>query len=284
MTRFLSVSAFLAALFCVAEASIARSAESAVQDPVVAKVDGQTILLSEVADAFSRIPPQYQQLPVPTLFSAIVDNLINTRLTAAAARKEKMNELPEVKEQMMRVESEILQRLYLAKAIDDNLTDAAVKKRYDEISKNLKGEEQISARHILVDSEALAKDVIAQLGRKADFVELAKKHSKGPSAAKGGDLGFFTRDAMVPEFSAAAFALKDGEYTQRPVKTQFGWHVIKVDGRRLSDPPSFDQIRPKLESDMAQEMGARTLEDLRKGSSIERFEIDPAVFGKMLAQ
>ena len=284
MLRLSSIAASLALCLVMAAMAPALAADAKPKDsnPVVAKVEGEEIRLAEVIDAFGRIPPQYQQLPMATLYSAVLDNLINTRLAAAAARKAKINELPEVKEQVARVEADILQRVYLSKVIDEQLTEDAVRKRYDDISKNLQGEEEITARHILVDNDAQAKDVISQLGKNGNFAELARKYSKGPSASKGGDLGFFARGDMVPEFSKAAFALKDGEYTRIPVKTEIGWHVIKVEGRRFSDPPSFVQLREKLEADMAQELGARAMESLKQSSKIERFEVDPAAIGALL--
>jgi peptidyl-prolyl cis-trans isomerase C len=264
--------------------ALAADAKPKDANPVVAKVEGQEIRLAEVIDAFSRVPPQYQTLPAHTLFAAVLDNLINVRVAAAAARKAKLNELPEVKEQMARVEAEILQQVYLSKAVDEQLTEEAVRKRYDEVAKNVQGEEQVIARHILVDNEAQAKDVIAQLGRSGNFVELARKYSKGPTASTGGDLGYFSRDGMVPEFSKAAFALKDGEYTKIPVKTPIGWHVIKVEGRRVAGPPSFEELRDKLEADMVQELSAKVMEGLKRSSKIERFEVDPAAVDAMLRQ
>jgi peptidyl-prolyl cis-trans isomerase C len=255
-----------------------------VNDPVVAEVNGTTIRLSDVADAFTRVPPQYAQVPLATLYAAVLDNLINTHLMSAAARKAKLDQTPVVKEQLARVEAEILQRAYLASSIDSQLTDDAVKKRYEQIKPNLHGDELISARHILVDSEVKAKEIIAELVKNSDFAAMARKHSKGPSATKGGDLGYFARDAMVKPFSAAAFALKDGEITKAPVKTDFGWHVIKVEGRRFAEPPSYEQMRPKLADDMAQELGGKIIEDLRVGAKIERFQIDPAALGTMLGK
>jgi peptidyl-prolyl cis-trans isomerase C len=286
MLRFSSIVVPLALCLGMIAMAPALAADARAKDanPVVAKVEGEEIRLTEVIEAFSRVPPQYQTLPPQTLYTAVLDNLINVRVAAAAARKAKLNELPDVKEQVARLEAEVLQRVYLSKVIDDQLTEEAVRKRYDEIAKNVQGEEQVIARHILVDNEAEAKDVIAQLGRNGNFAELARKYSKGPTASKGGDLGYFSRDDMVPDFSKAAFALKDGEYTKIPVKTDIGWHVIKVEGRRMAGPPSFDDLRDKLESDMAQELGAKAMESLKQSSKIERFEIDPAAVRAMLQQ
>ena len=286
MLRFSSIVAPLALCLGVMAMAPALAADAKPKEgnPVVAKVEGEEIRLAEVIDAFSRVPPQYQTLPMATLYSAVLDNLINTRVAAAAARKAKLNELPDVKEQVARLEAEVLQRVYLSKVIDDQLTEEAVRKRYDEIAKNVQGEEQVIARHILVDNEAQAKDVIAQLGRNGNFADLARKYSKGPTASKGGDLGYFSRDDMVPEFSKATFALKDGEYTKIPVKTDIGWHVIKVEGRRMAGPPSFDDLRDKLEADMQQELAAKAMEGLKQSSKIERFEVDPAAIQGILQQ
>jgi peptidyl-prolyl cis-trans isomerase C len=296
MTRFSSAALLLAVgLCCLSPVNAAEplmdprigpaappAALSKDADPVVAKVEGEEIRLSEVADAFARVPLQYQKLPRATLYSAVLDNLINTKLAAAAARKQKLDQLPEVKEEVARIEAEILHRVYLNKAIDDQLTDDAVQKRYQDMAKNLQGEKQVHARQILVDSEAKAKDIINQLNRNADFAELARKYSSGPSAQNGGDVGDFTRGQMVKEFADAAFALNDGEYTKAPVKTEFGWHVIKVESHSSAPPPTFAELRPKIESDMAQEIGAKAMDNLRQTSKIERFEIDPKSLDAML--
>jgi peptidyl-prolyl cis-trans isomerase C len=277
----------LIAVFClplVAHSICAAEPAAKVSDPVVVEVDGTKFRLSDVADAFTRIPTQYAQVPIATLYSAVLDNLINTHLMSVAARKAKLYQTPAVKEQLARVEAEILQRAYLATSIDSRLTDDAVKKRYEQINPNLNGDELISARHILVDSEVKAKEIIAELAKNSDFAAMARKYSKGPSTAKGGDLGYFSRDAMVAPFSTAAFALKDGEITKTPVKSDFGWHIIKVEGRRFAAPPSYEQMRPKLADDMAQEIGGRIIADLRALAKIERFQIDPAALGTMLGK
>src|SRR4029079_18916415 len=124
-------------------------------------------------------------------------------------------------------------------------TDENMKKVYEDAAKQISGEQEVHARHILVETEDQAKKIEAELKKGADFAELAKKESKDPAASDGGDLGFFTKDQMVPEFSTAAFALEPGKISD-PVKTQFGWHIIKVEEKRNKQPPEFDKVKPQI--------------------------------------
>jgi peptidyl-prolyl cis-trans isomerase C len=150
-------------------------------------------------------------------------------------------------------------------------TDQAMKKVYDDASKQIAGEEEVHARHILVPTEEEAKKVKAELDKGADFAELAKKESKDPGASDGGDLGFFTKDQMVPEFSKVAFALKPGQISD-PVKTQFGWHIIKVEEKRTRKPPSFDQVKGQIETYVQRKAQADYVAKLRAGAKIERMD------------
>jgi peptidyl-prolyl cis-trans isomerase C len=132
----------------------------------------------------------------------------------------------------------------------------------------------VHARHILVPTEAEAKSVIAELEKGADFAALAKKYSKDPGAESGGDLGYFGHDDMVKEFADAAFALSPGQYTKTPVKTEFGWHVIKVEDRRAGKPPSFEEAREQLSREIAHGIIDGKLHDLRNAAKIEEFGLD----------
>jgi len=131
-------------------------------------------------------------------------------------------------------------------SVVDPVTEAEVKARYDKEIAASPPEEEVSARHILLKTEEEAKAVIVELDAGKDFAELAKEKSTGPSAAQGGELGYFTKGRMVPEFEAVAFTLKAGEYAKEPVKTQFGWHVIKLEDRRETAPPEFDAISDQV--------------------------------------
>jgi peptidyl-prolyl cis-trans isomerase C len=150
-------------------------------------------------------------------------------------------------------------------------TDEAMKKVYDEAAKQIEGEQEVHARHILVETEDEAKAIEAELKKGADFAELAKKKSKDPGAADGGDLGFFTKDQMVPEFSAVAFALEPGKISD-PVKSQFGWHVIKVEEKRNRKAPDFEQVKAQIETYVTRKAQAEYVAKLREGAKVERMD------------
>src|SRR5437868_10295561 len=146
-----------------------------------------------------------------------------------------------------------------------------MKKVYEEASKQITGEQEVHARHILVETEDEAKAVKAELDKGADFAELAKKKSKDPGASDGGDLGFFTKDQMVPEFSAVAFTLEPGKISD-PVKSQFGWHVIKVEEKRNRKAPDFDQVKGQIETYVTRKAQADYVAKLREAAKVERMD------------
>jgi len=244
------------------------------EDPVVATVNGDNILLSEVKGAYANLPDQYKQVPFEGIYPGLVDSLIDARLATADARSKNMSEDKEFKQQMARVERQLLQRVMLSRVIKEYVTEDAVKARYDAAAKELTGAEQVSARHILLKTEDDAKAVIAEVDKGGDFAELAKTKSTGPSAATGGDLGFFGKGQMVPAFEKVAFSMKKGEHTKTPVKSQFGWHVIKVEGRKKQDVPTFEEMAPKLRNELSQEAGIAYIGKLREGAKIARFNAD----------
>jgi peptidyl-prolyl cis-trans isomerase C len=242
-------------------------------DPVVATVDGSPIHRSDVTEFQKMLPPQYQHMPIEVLYSALLDKLVEMKLVAEAGRKEHLENDKDVKERVAQVEERVIEEVYVQRLIEKSVTDAALHKRYDEYVKTTAAQQEISARHILVQTEDEAKDIRAQLVKGADFAQLARDKSIDPSAkAQGGDLGFFKRDEMVPEFSDAAFKLKDGEISQ-PVKTQYGWHIIKVEAHRTQQP-SFATMKDKLAFDMSNEVRNDAVAKLRKTAKVERFNLD----------
>jgi peptidyl-prolyl cis-trans isomerase C len=243
-------------------------------DPVVATVDGTPIRRSDVLAVQRTLPPQFQQLPIEVLFPAVVERLIDSKLISNAGRKDKLQDDPEVKKRLAGLEDRVIQEVYITRRVEAAVSDTAVKERYDQYVKDNPPKEEVSARHILLQTEAQAKEVIADLKKGGDFGEIAKTKSIDPSGKQnGGDLGFFAREEMVPEFSEAAFKLKEGETTEAPVKSQFGWHVIKVEAKRQSSP-SMDEMREQLVSDMQQEIVTNEVGKLREGAKIERFNLD----------
>jgi peptidyl-prolyl cis-trans isomerase C len=186
-----------------------------------------------------------------------------------------MDKDPTVQRQMVAAEDRALQTAVLNKEVAPSVTDEAVHARYEKEIAGKPGVEEVHAKHILVDSEAEAKKIISQLKGGADFATLAKQYSKDPSAAQqGGDLGFFKKDEMVPEFADAAFALQPGQISQQPVHSQFGWHVILVVERRKAEPPSYDQAREQLRQKMIQEGVQNAVASARAAASVEKFNLD----------
>lgn len=254
---------------------IAVSAQTAASNPVVARVNGAEIRRDDVLKAIEGLPAQYRQLPKEVLFDRMRDQLVTSKLIDQAAEKAKLADDPEVKKQMDEVRERIIQQVYLTRAVESELTDAVLKKKYDETVKAQPAKEEVRARHILVRDEAEAKKIIAELEKGGNFAELAKKYSIDGSSGQGGDLGYFTREVMVPEFSTAAFALKNkGDYTHTPVKSQFGYHIIQLEDKRTAPPPAFDEVKDQLKQDMAQELIVAKMADLRKGAKVEEFNQD----------
>jgi len=247
---------------------------ASVADPVVAIVNGSEIHRSDVETAREDLPQQYQSYPFEIVYPALLERLVDGKLLVAAGRAQGLATDPEVKARLVRLEDQVIQTVYLTRAVKAKLTDAVLKQHYEEYLKANPPEPEVHARHILTKTEDEAKEAIKELKGGADFAELAKKNSSGPSAAKGGDLGFIKHGAVVAEFANAAFALKPGQYTETPVKTQFGWHVIKVEAVRQSSPPSFEEAKEELEREASREMIQGIVADLRSKAKIARFNPD----------
>jgi peptidyl-prolyl cis-trans isomerase C len=239
-------------------------------DPVVARVNGKELHRSEVDSVQRSLAAQGQQMPP----EALIDRLVSGMLITEAGRKAKLADDPEVKKKTAEYEDRVIQQVYISRAVEAGATDAKLHEQYDKFVKEQPAKEEVSARHILVPSEDEAKAVIAELNKGADFATLAKQKSTDPAKDTGGDLGFFSRDAMVPEFADAAFKLGKGEYTKTPVHTQFGWHVIKVDDRRTAAPPSFEESKDELTNDVARDIINAKVKALRDGAKVETFALD----------
>ncbi len=244
-------------------------------DPVVARVNGTEIHRSEVVIALRTLPAQAQQQPMEKLYPVLLEDLVNATLVAQAARKQKLGDDPEVKKQLAFAQDRIFEQVYLDRLLEKSVTDQKLHARYDKYVKEAPPREEVSARHILLPTEDEAKAVIAELKKGADFAKLAQEKTTDPSGkTSGGDLGYFAHDQMVPDFADAAFKLKKGEFSQTPVKTQFGWHVIKVEDRRTAKPPSFEEAKQQLSNLVAREIIVEKVKELRTGAKIETFALD----------
>lgn len=247
----------------------------ATKDPVVATVNGQPIYLSELEIAQQALPPQYRTMPLASVFPALLDRIADSKLVVGDARKNKIETDATFKRRMAFVEDQVIQDYWLQREIAKRITADKLQQRYQEKVKSMPPEEEVHARHILVATEAEAKDLLAELKKGTPIEKLAKEKSTDKaSGAEGGDLGWFKRTDMVKEFSDAAFALKKGELSEAPVKTQFGYHVIKVDDRRQAPPPTFEEMAEQLREDLARETVTAYIDQLRAGAKIEKFNID----------
>ncbi len=234
-------------------------------DEVIAVVNGTDVTLGDVQIYMS----SKAATGAPIDPGNVLNEYINRELIKQAALKAGIDKEDDFKKAMEIQRTTILVNAMLSKKMDKvDLSDAALKKEYDEQIKSAP-QEEYKARHILVKTEDEAKEIIKSLEDGADFVKLAKEKSIGPSGPNGGDLGWFKSTTMVPEFADAVAKLKDGEITKTPVKTQFGWHVIKLEETRKVEPPSFDSMKDKLRSIVANKAIQNYLSELHKNAKIE---------------
>jgi peptidyl-prolyl cis-trans isomerase C len=241
---------------------------------IVSTVDGKPIFLSEIIGMAQRLPEQYRKMSLEAVYPSLLTRAIDSKLVTLEGRRSGFSKDPDVKKRLREVEDQIISEIFLTKTIGSQVTEEALKKIYSETKSEMASGDQIKARHILLDSEEKAAEIIKKLQAGGEFAKLAAEYSTGPSAASGGDLGWFGEGQMVPEFSKAAFALNPGDIVTKPVKTQFGWHIILVEDRKVSAPPSFDDAKEQLASTMSQKLLKELIETLRTKAKIVRFQAD----------
>jgi peptidyl-prolyl cis-trans isomerase C len=241
------------------------------KDSVVAKVNGVEIRASDLAIAEEELGSSLRQVPPESKREYVVTYLTDTVLLAQAAEARKLGETDDFKRRLNQARNKILMETLLQTQTQAALTDAAMHKVYEDAAKQMAGEKEVHARHILVDSEDEAKQIAAELKNGGDFAELAKRSKEPGAGERAGDLGYFTKDQMVPPFSDAAFALETGKISE-PVKTEFGWHVIKVDDKRDRVPPPFEQVKSQIETYLTRKTQAEFVGKLRQEAKIERLD------------
>ena len=257
----------LCALLAMTSPALAQDT-AAEEDPVVATVNGTDILHSEVMQLASSLPPQYQaqaQLLMPML----LERMIDIKLINMAANEAGLSEDEEVLRRLEDSRQEIMSEVYLERLINEQTTDERVKAKYEVFLEENPPVEETHARHILLEDEAAARDAIKRLDEGADFADLARELSTGPSSEQGGDLGYFTKEQMVPEFAEAAFTMEPGSHSADPVQTQFGWHVIKVEDRRSQPSPTLEELQGQMENEVARDVVAERVKGLRDEATIE---------------
>jgi peptidyl-prolyl cis-trans isomerase C len=261
--------ASLAAAGCLAAVLAASLPARADDNPVLAKVNGSEIRASDVALAEEELGPSLAQMDPATKKDNVLAFLIDMKIVAKAAEDKKVENNEDFKKRLAFTRNRLLMDSLLASEGKAATTDEAMKKVYEEATKQITGEQEVHARHILVETEDEAKAVKAELDKGADFAELAKKKSKDPGASDGGDLGFFTKEQMVPEFSTVAFAMEPGKISD-PVKSQFGWHIIKVEEKRSRKAPEFEQVKAQIETYVTRKAQADYVAKLREAAKVER--------------
>ncbi len=250
------------------------------KDPVVAKVNGTEVHQSDLAVAegeAGQLPPMSPDAKKDYLVQFIADMILVTK----AAEAKKMDDTPEFKKRVAFMRNKLLMEQLLTATGKAALTDEAMHKVYDEAVKQLGQEMEVHARHILIraaagdekaskEAEDKIKAVIVRLKKGEDFEKVAKEVTEDPSGkANGGDLGYFSKEQMVPEFSETAFKLDKGQISE-PVKTQFGWHVIKVEDKRLKPVPKFEEVKPQIEQYVTRKAQAELVTSLRASAKIEK--------------
>ena len=242
------------------------------QGKVLATVNGEAITEADVEVAMDDVASEYPNLPAEGIKGLTLDFLIEMKIVAQKAKSEKVDQSDEFKRRIAYVQQRVLMQQLLVREAKNAATDAAMKKFYDEQIGQIKPTEEVRARHILIEGEEDAKKALARVKGGEDFAKVAKEVSKDPgSGAEGGDLGFFTKDRMVPEFAEAAFAMKPGEVSGL-VKSQFGFHIIKLEERRMKPVPTLEQVKDRLAQALAGKAQAEYLGKLRAEAKIVKTE------------
>jgi len=271
--------AFAVALFGApitsAFADDAKDALKVDSSKVVATIDGKPITEGDLAVAESEIGGDMGTMPAAQKRTSLLEFLIDNQLFAEAAQEQKLDQGADYETRLQYLKRRALREAYFEKVIKASVSDADARKIYDDQVKLLKPEEEVSARHILVETEDQAKALKEKLDKGADFAQLAKENSKDPgSKDDGGNLGYFGHGQMVPQFEDIVFKLKKGEVSD-PVKTQFGWHLIKLEDRRAKQPPAFEIVKDRIVQSLLLQKAQKTATDLRAKAKID--VVDPVI-------
>ncbi len=244
------------------------------EDKVIARLNGIDITQSDLDLADGEIGQALAELPAPSRQRVLVEYIIETRLFADAAEGEKLAAEPGFDKRLAYWRQRALRDAFYDKAVKGTISDAVVRGIYDDKVKGLPPQEEVQARHILVDTEEQAKALADEIAKGADFAALAKEHSKDAgSKGEGGMLGYFGHGQMVAPFEQVAFSLKAGELS-KPVKSQFGWHLIKVEDRRQKPPPPYEQVKDRILANMVQSKAQDVAKGLRGKATIEYVDAD----------
>ena len=241
-------------------------------DPVVATVDGVDIKRSEVFQLIANLSDQFKQVPLDQLFPFAEEQVINKHMIDKHAAAANLANDPDVKKQEAAAQQQIIDYVFLQRLVDAQVTQKKLAQAYEEFLDKNQDVQEVHARHILVDTEAKAKEVIGKLAGGAKWEDVARQYATGISAKNGGDLGYFAKSEMQPPIADAAFALTPGQYTKTPVKTELGWHVIQVQDKRKRPEAQFDAVKPQLQAQLREQALKDQVAQWEKGTTIKRFD------------
>lgn len=243
-------------------------------DKIVATINGKNITDADLAVADSEIGQDMGSIPADQKRMSLLEFLIDNQLFADAAEGDKLGEGPAFESRVNYLKRRALRELYFEKVIKASVSDADAKKLYDDQVKLLKPEEEVQARHILVESEDKAKELAEKIKGGGKFEDIAKENSKDPgSKDDGGNLGYFGHGQMVPQFEEVVFKMQKGDVSA-PVQTQFGWHLIKVEDKRVKAPPAFDVVKDRILQSLLLQKASKAAVDLRTKAKIEYVDAD----------
>ncbi|HEX2841935.1 peptidylprolyl isomerase [Hyphomicrobium sp.] len=243
--------------------------EARADDAVIAKLNGKEIRESDLALAEAEVGPEVAHMPAANRRRLLLEFVLEMKLFAEAADKAGLASGADYDARLAYWTTRAKRDAFYEKEVKGKVSDALVKGIYDDKVKMIPPEDEVEARHILVESEEKAKEVLEKVNKGDDFAKLAAEYSTDPgSKADGGKLGYFSKGMMVKEFEDAAFALKKGEVS-KPVKSKFGWHVIKVEDRRVKPLPTFEEVKGQIVNSMVQQNGQQVATDLRSKAQIE---------------
>lgn len=253
-------------------ASLFSFSASAQENKVIARIDGIEITEGELALAGEDLAERIAQVPAAQRRDYLVGYLADLKVGARAAERAKLAETPDFALRMAYFRQKVLMDEFISRQSKTAATPEAARKLFDDTMKTLKPEEEVRARHILVEKEDEAKAALARVRKGEDFARVAAELSRDPGSGKeGGDLGYFTQDRMVPQFAAMAFQLKVGDVSE-PVQTQFGWHVIKVEDKRSKPLPKFEDVKAEIETYLVRKAQQDIVLGLRGDLKLERLD------------
>jgi len=240
----------------------------------VLTINGQGYSLNLVGSIINQLPDNVRNQPIDVYYNSVIDDIVDTKLTANAAIESGLAENPLLKEIAERAYDRVIAEAWLNDALNSRINEDMINQSYNDLVADTESRTETRARHILLDSKDAAVDAIKRLDNGEDFADLAKELSTGPSGPNGGELGYFRRGAMVPSFELASFQMDVGSYSKEPVQTQFGWHVIKVEDRRVADAPALADVRDQLRSSISVKIAGSIIADLRSKAEISRLSLD----------